>query len=956
MNTDRHWPNHYFQLSKISSVLLPTAGLGLAAAPAAIAQEPTVFLDPETHQVTVDRNAFDIQSGPLNNSSNIPLPDGLVGPRQPTLSQPVLPNKLSPSTFEIRPDIDYIEQSVEQGLGQQDVSGQYSLEPSSLQLTAELEIQRRPGTHGFAEGIEATVVNDEGISQGPAATTFVAGDGVKIGPNGETLPDADQVTVDFGANDTVRVRVLNLQGNNGSPRESGVYFTEDGDLAVEDLPNGGDRDFDDVDLSDVLGGRGEADVSRTSTTSETDTETVETPLAPESREEAAIVTEEVSGDIVVETATEEVRDYGEIEISNSSAARLGHSNGVVTADGEHLIYHRYARNSQLRAGSDGATLSGQLAPLFSNPKRPPTLVGGDLTFNPTVGDNEAGLTATLGISQFFTPTHRVATNMLGETVASADEGPALLEPTGWGSNRRLVGYVPPSPGTANRSDPLAVVEGIVDIPVGQAVEIAPADPQKVGLGNAAYANNVGGLLIERADSTFSFVPQWTVAGYAQSAIVLEPGEARRVIYALVPQPPAEALKVGERYEVDRTGTGYQIAKGGLPVIAADQQPQNFRQVLEETYAVEDTFASESTNAVTELFNGIQGIYAEVFGGDRIPTVDLHLNSEVDAWVGNQLFSMEPTASDPGQPAFARTTRAGGFYLGGRLTVGIGNQRDVVQQTTTTMEVVADEIKTIRTLNRFETALTQVDTISTETTETVQDAGTAFFDFTDTGELANLRYVSDQVISRDKTTTELDRNSRLVRGEEVLVDTVVTEEIQAFDAEIVSMDAATTTDTDTYPNISPLQGELALGMVYNFGNTPWTAAANTVRTELFTRAMAFGQRSNASVGWRAEAIFHPFGEVQREAYHYDSAGNVVPLYRTEPVLDADGKPLTETVTMPDGSSQTVAVNQFLTDEDGVRFTQSVGTGRPKGPGMYLRLEDILDDEQSPVLSAGLQITF
>ncbi|MEL6453408.1 MAG: DUF4114 domain-containing protein [Cyanobacteria bacterium J06623_5] len=954
MNTDRHWPKHYFSLSKISGMLLPTAGLSLAVTPNAIAQE-TVLLDPETGQVTVDRNAFDLQSGPLENDSNIPLPDGLVGPRQPTLSQPVIPGKLSPSTFEIRPDIDFIERSVEQNLEQQDINGQYTLEPTSLQFSADLEIRRSPGNHGFAEGIEATVVDSEGVPQGPSATSFVAGDGIKIGPDGETLPDDNQVTVDYGANDAVRVRVLNLQRDNGTPRESGVYFTEEGELAVEDLPNGGDRDFDDVDLSDVLGGSGQADVTRTSTESETDTETVETPLDPESREEESVVTEEVSGDIVVETATEEVRESGEIEISNSSAARLGHASTAVTERGEQLIFHRYARNSQLRAGSDGVTLSGQLAPLFSNPRTPPTLVSGDLTFNPTVGDNEAGLTATLGVSQFFTPTHRLAANMLGTPIKNADaEEPALLEPTGWGNNRRLVGYVPPTPGTANRTDLLEVVEGIVDIPTDQAVEIAPADPQQVGLGNAAYTNNVGGLLIESADRTLSFVPQWTESDYAEEALVLESGEARRVIYALVPQPPAEALKVGERYEVNRDEDVYRIAKGGFSVIAADQQPQNFRQVVGETYAVEDTLAS--ANAATALFNGIRGIYAEVFGGDRIPTVDLHINDEVDAWVGNQLFALEPKASDPGQPAFARTTRAGGFYLGGRLTVGIGNQRDTVQQTTSTMQIASDEIKTIRTVHQFETPLTQVDTISTETIETIQDSGTAFFDFTNDGELTHVRYVASQVISRDTMTEELGRNSTVVHGEEFLVDTVVTEEIQAADAEILSMDEATTTYTDTYPNISPLQGELALGMIYNFGNTPWTAAANTVRTELFTRAMAFGQRSNADVGWRAEAIFHPFGEVQREAYHYDSAGNVVPLYQTEPVLAADGKQLTDTVTMPDGHSLEVAVNQFITDEDGVRFTQTVGTGRPKGPGVYLRLEDILDDGESPVLSAGLQITF
>jgi len=146
------------------------------------------------------------------------------------------------------------------------------------------------------------------------------------------------------------------------------------------------------------------------------------------------------------------------------------------------------------------------------------------------------------------------------------------------------------------------------------------------------------------------------------------------------------------------------------------------------------------------------------------------------------------------------------------------------------------------------------------------------------------------------------------------------------------------------------------MVYNFGNTPWSAAANTVRAEIFTRGLAFGQQSNIRTGWRSEVVFHPFGEVQRQAFQYDEAGNTVPVYQTESVLMADGSPLTETITMSDGNVMEVAVNQFVTNEEGARFTQSVGTGRAKGPGVYLRLEDILDDDDDLSIAAGFQLTF
>ena len=175
-----------------------------------------------------------------------------------------------------------------------------------------------------------------------------------------------------------------------------------------------------------------------------------------------------------------------------------------------LVHDRYSGAAQVRLGSDGAGLSGQLSPLVDNPKVPPTLLTGNLTFDPTADDNEAGLTTTLSISQFLNPTHRVARDAFGnEVVALAESGPTLLEPTGLFSNRRMVGYVPPQESEQVLGDRLTSVNGIFEILTNQSVMVAAPDPQKVGRGNAAYTDNVGGLLLEDAAGNLEFVPQWT---------------------------------------------------------------------------------------------------------------------------------------------------------------------------------------------------------------------------------------------------------------------------------------------------------------------------------------------------------------------------------------------------------------------------------------------------------------
>ena len=169
--------------------------------------------------------------------------------------------------------------------------------------------------------------------------------------------------------------------------------------------------------------------------------------------------------------------------------------------------------------------------------------------------------------------------------------------------------------------------------------------------------------------------------------------------------------------------------------------------------------------------------------------------------------------------------------------------------------------------------------------------------------------------------------------------------------------ATTDSSDSYVNAAPVRGELALGGVLNFGNTPWTPAANTLRAELFTQETVFGRSSSSDtdLGWRAELMFHPFGEVRREGFQYDEAGELVPLYQTEPVME-NGQRVVDLLAAPDGTTVEVPVNRFVLDENGDRIPLKVGTGRSKGPGLYVRVEGDFDDGDETFVDGGLQFTF
>ena len=948
-----------YSTAALMALLVATGSLTLTAQSAmaqVTATGATINYNAASGAVGIDNNAFDIQTGAFENSSNIPLPSILPTQTQEGVAQPVRLDVLAPNTIEITPDIEYINQSLDDVLGTEN-GNRYILDTDSLQMNTQFDLRQREGAHAYGEGIEVTVFNSEGQIQSQESA-FIRGYSVQVGPDGQPMPTAAQLEANYGAGDTVELRVLNVRNNGEAASESAIYFSQNGEIVVEDLQNGGDLDFNDGEYFEVSNGQGRADVVQERREVKYDTNTTETPLEPEMRQEEIVEQELMeNNNIEFDTLTEEVTEYGQVSLPETVSTRIGHAGGITAASGEQLVYNRYLGNAQVRAGSDGIGVTGQLAPLVKNPNVPPTLLTGSLSFNPFVGNNEAGLIGGVGITQFLTPTHRQVTDTLGNAVINPDaEGPMLVEPTGLFHNRRWIGYVPPTDSSEILGDPISSTGGIFDLPTGQPITISPPNAQRVGSGNAAYTDNVGGFLIERTNGEISFIPQWTKDGYAEASISLAAGEATRVIYALVPQQAGQNLQLGETYRTTATSTGYRIADGNFQIISADQQPQNFAQEMAEVYAIEDTLANRA-NASTDRFNGIQGTYAEQFGGVRVPTVDVSIETEADARVGNLIQPIEIIAGDAGQMGYSQTTFAGGLYLGGSLTSGIGNQENRITQIDSTVETATDELMTRRILNTYLTPLVKVDTVVNETTEVSRQAGTALFDINRRGELTNAQFLANEPLVIDISSLEVERSSFVRRGEEALASSVTDEDLIALDSESILRDQQTTNRTESEPNFSALEGELTLGGILNFGNTPWTAAANTLRAELFARDAVVGRsREDGEIGWRAEVVFHPFGEVRTEAFQYDNAGNVVPVYQTENIINAEGKQIMETLTRPDGTVVEVPISRFALDSTGGRIAQTVGTGVAKGPGVYLRLEDALGDDEGMVVAGGMQLSF
>lgn len=955
--------------------------LGVHASQPAVAQviaEPIVDSDGTFH---IDQNAFDIFSGTLENDSNIPLPDGPIQNPQENQAQPVIEGQLAPNAVNIQADTEYIEQQMRshllEHLQQQSPfewqPENWGLQDESLQLITRFEVCRCLGNHNYGEGLEVNVYSPDGTLQ-DSQRVFIRGDSVANDPAGNPLPSSASIEVTYGAQDRVELRVLNLRpGPDGTvtEHESAIYVDINGGLAVEDWQGGGDLDFNDGNYLEINNGVATTRILGLQNNAVADilvtTEVVETPL-PLLERQAVTLVENVSAVPHQFTTVETTRHYGDIEVPNTDTHLLPHAIGLRTATGEQLLYNQYAATSQVRLGTEGAIATSQFAPLNEDPAAAPTLLVGTVRLNPFADDNDAGLTASIGIAQFLHPTHQDAIDIYGNRIENPEpEGPRLVQPTGLIKDTRTVGYVPATPDQVIPGAPIPSINGMFELPADQGVIIVPPNPDQVGPRDAAYGGNVGGLILEWTDGTAEFVPQWTQNGFDTTPIALAAGQANRVIYALVPQQAGQNLNLGQSYPLQPAPNGeggeYAIAEGGFRVISALHHPQNFVAETTEVYAVEDTLPGP--NAVTTNFNGIQGVYRQRVGGEWIATVDLTDPVSADARVGNSLVTEERVIpGTPGQMGYNVTDLAGGFYLRGSLTLGLGNQEDLITTTASTYQSQVNTFTLTTTTDIFHTPVTQVDTFTTTTTATtftdVQQQGDAIFDIGNDGTIADINVnlapaqISERLVTEQQT--EFD-GTEIAMDREFLADSIVDVETSLTHSDPILIDRQVETDTDSYANLSPLLGEIAFGGLLNFGNTPWTPAANTLRTELFARATAIGESHDQDdIGLRAEIVFYPFGEEQRPAYGYDTNGNLVPIFCTEPVFDANQAAIVELVENAEGELIEIPVYQFLYDDHGERIPEMVGTGRTSGPGIFVTLEELLTDDDGPTVAGGLQLTF
>lgn len=132
-----------------------------------------------------------------------------------------------------------------------------------------------------------------------------------------------------------------------------------------------------------------------------------------------------------------------------------------------------------------------------------------------------------------------------------------------------------------------------------------------------------------------------------------------------------------------------------------------------------------------------------------------------------------------------------------MSGGLGNQRDTISQTNATLTQAASDLLTQRTLNTFVTPRLQRETIITQTSETMRSSGIALFDINSQGELNNARFVEagSQIIA--SSTMETGRVTRVVRGEESLVNSVTSESMEARSRETIETNISTTSRSEVY---------------------------------------------------------------------------------------------------------------------------------------------------------------
>lgn len=315
-------------------------------------------------------NAFQIETGERTNTSNIPLPVVLPDTLVEDRALPVSETLLAPNSVTVRANDVYIVDAVEQATG-------FTITDYTVDLG--VQVDRVPGAHKFAEGIELT------DGDGTTESVFVRGSGVRFDTDENELGDSAFLSTTFDRGEEATIGFRNIRKNGGPVEQSGVHFDSSGNLITEDLQNGGDLDFNDGNYLTGLSATAIADIQ--------DIQSVQ---------QTSSVTED-------------------FELERRSAIDLL---GFMNENGEYTDSLRFFGESN---GVVGATY--QFSPIFENNR--PTLV------NIGARTNFDSVAVSAGVNQFLTSVYRTEVSeqlsdyiVLYPTEEGTGNGQAAYENTG----------------------------------------------------------------------------------------------------------------------------------------------------------------------------------------------------------------------------------------------------------------------------------------------------------------------------------------------------------------------------------------------------------------------------------------------------------------------------------------------------------------------------------------------
>jgi hypothetical protein len=593
-------------------------------------------------------------------------------------------------------------------------------------------------------------------------------------------------------------------------------------------------------------------------------------------------------------------------------------------------YYQIDRSQQQLSVGSGGTINFSGSQLL-NTDGTNVFATYDAYLNPNARTGETAFSVGAGV-KVTSPTQTEARDIDGNLIKT-QAGQQLYRPTALGAREVWRDFVPDQVIPAQR---IENSNGVYKIQPNSTAVIDKPNPSQSGRDQSAYTQNVGGVIVRNGDSV-SFVPMWNADGHLQQSTTVNAGNnGAEIVQALVPEQPGQDLQLGKQYPVTKNPDGsYSVGQDNkqFSVIAADTHPENFKATTNpDVFAVEDTLANQPNASKNSIFNGVPGTYYDPISGNMINTND-----------GNDATTIAnvntPEKIIPGQDGYLQVT--GGVTVGASLnaSLNVGQVENIKTTRTDTYLNQNNQEKTYRD------STTVNGTLRTEQSGSITTTTVDTFNATEQTVLNPDGSLSTNVVDPKKVNSVSNSATDLGPAITSTVDQSIFTSSELIDEQNTSqrtlIDSVIRTDRETELAVV---GELKAGafVQLTLKGTPGTPAADTLAIEAYVATRTDG---TGGVGATAELVLNPFGSKTKPGV--DAHGN--PLYKTKPVLNADGTQKYMTV-----GGKPAAVNEFDLDQNGNRIPLRIETGESKGPQVYVRGN--VDSENGARVEIGGRIRF